>query len=105
MILTDIYDLMQIIDGCKSAEETAGVLDEYGEDCDAGTARRVFDAKGKRRSFEISENSATLGDRQISCPHCKTSSPDKLIGSSAELLSGAAEVHFGCCECGTQFTL
>lgn len=103
MILTDIYDLMQTLYGCSSSEETARVLDEYGEDCDAGTARRVFEAKGKRRSFELSEASASLGGKMISCPHCKTISPDKLIGSSAELLSGAAAVHFGCCECGTQF--
>ena len=105
MILTAFYDLMLAVDGCPSQAETARVLDEYGEDCDAEAARRVFTAKGKRRSFELSEASASLGGIIISCPHCKTSSPDKLIASSAELLSGAESVHFGCCECGTQFTL
>ena len=39
MILTDFYDLMLAVDGCPSQAETARVLDEYGEDCDAEAAK------------------------------------------------------------------
>lgn len=105
MILRDIIELMLNTDACSTAEETAKVLDEYGEDSDIRTAEAVFSAKDKRSGLVLSDDKSMLDGRKISCPKCKTCSPDKIICSASELLSGAETVHFGCCECGTQFTL
>ncbi len=105
MILTDAYELKLRLADCKTVQETAKVLDEFGEDCDENTAKQVFEGINSQNGFELDDGGAKLRSERIFCPKCKNISPDKLLSSVSELLSGADNIHFGCCECGEQFTI
>ena len=105
MILRDICELSLSLRECASAEEAGATLEENGEECDTATAETVFSYRKTSGGFLLSNDEAFYKGKKISCPDCKNSSPDKLIGSASELLSGSEAVHIGCCECGTQFSI
>lgn len=106
MTLTDIIDLRKQLLPCKTAAEAAVILDEYGEDCDADSARAVFEGLKKTpvQGFSVKDGQPLLRQKEIRCPDCKNTSPDTIMSGPA-LLAGDASVWFGCCQCGTKFSL
>lgn len=102
MTLMDIAELQRQMIQCKNAVEVQTVLDDNGEDNDMASAESVYHAIG-RHIFAIIDGKAFLHDKEIACPDCKTSAPDKILSNAVEVLSDCGKVHFGCCECGTMF--
>lgn len=105
MTLTDTHDLRERLIACQTAAEVAAVLEEYGEDCTPEEVAVIFDRLNAEDSFVYGEQAATLYGKTISCPHCHNTAPDTILVSSTELLCGDKATHFGCCSCGTQFTV
>lgn len=106
MTLTDIIELKEKILMCGDADEAAAILDEYGEDCGSDIALRVFDSVKNtgEKKFSFTEAGALFCGGALKCPSCGNASPDKILSNSSELLSDDPDTHFGCCECGEQFT-
>ncbi len=104
MTLTDIFHLQQEIAPCSSAAEVQRLLDDNGEDNDMASAQSVYDAISSE-VFVWGNDKAYWNKKEISCPDCHTASPDKILSNAVEVLSGKGTVHFGCCECGTMFSI
>ncbi|MBQ9460315.1 MAG: hypothetical protein IJU51_00135 [Clostridia bacterium] len=103
MTLTDACELQELLKTCTDASRVSVILDEYGEDSDEETSEMIFGALSGN-TFTIDKGAPKISGVCIVCPKCGNSSPDKLLSSISELLSGA-EVHLGCCECGEQFSI
>lgn len=107
MTLSDISEFLQQAEQCTSQDELAGLFYEAGEDSDNMTNTLIFSmlSDKKKPSLSIGEDLAALGDKVIACPKCKNTSVHTLLASAKEVLSNAKPLHFGCCECGTQFLI
>lgn len=105
MTLSDINELLTEAEMCKSAEELMSLFDEAGEDTDCETNVKIFRklSEKKKPALIIGEETAELNGSVICCPKCRNTSVYTLLGSAAEVLADAEALHFGCCECGTQF--
>ena len=104
MTLSDAYELQEMLKQCGDAAQISSLLDEYGEDSDTTVSEMILSALAAGKRFELKDEKAFLHGSMISCPDCGNSSPEKILSSIAGILSGSGEIHFGCCECGTQFS-
>ncbi len=105
MTLTDANELRERLKDCQTEKEIITVLDEYGEDYEAEDATEIFAQCRKETGFVYGETACTLHGKVICCPDCRNTSPDTILAHSTELLSANGKTHFGCCACGTQFTV
>lgn len=105
MTLIDTQELLEQVKVCTTVEAVSNIIAEYGEDCTAEEAAVIFKQCHTDNGFLCGDNSAVLGGKTIVCPHCQNTSPDTILANSTELLCANPATHFGCCSCGTQFTL
>ncbi len=107
MTLTDIHELLRQALSCPDTKSLTDLLDEFGEDCDDETVRILFSHLKQTGGKELAyhEEGCELSGQKIACPDCHNANADKLLSSFFEVLSGEKPAHFGCCECGTQFTI
>ena len=96
MTLSDISEFSEQAAECKSADALAQLFDDAGEDIEISMLGAVS---------ESCEDSAVIYGVEAKCTKCGNTSPNTLLGSAAEILSGEKTIHLGCCECGTQFTV
>lgn len=108
MTLSDINDLCIEVRACESVNDALQLFYDAGEDADENTVKVIFELCKDcelYKNFSYADASCFIYEREIKCIKCKNTSPNTLIASASEILSLANEVHFGCCECGTQFTI
>ncbi len=108
MTLNDINELSMQIKECTSCNDVLRLFDDAGEDADENSVKVIFDiCKGDKlyEFFKYSEDACSIYTQMIRCAKCKNTSSNTLLASAAEILSAADEIHFGCCECGTQFSI
>lgn len=106
MTLGDINEFAGQAAECKSTDELARLFDDAGEDIESSKLDAAMkNCKSMDKIFVCGEDSAVIYGITPECTKCGNTSPNTLLGSAAEILSGEKLIHLGCCECGTQFTV
>ena len=108
MTLTDIEALRQEMTGCAAPQEVLHLLEDSGEDGEQTDAEGIFHRlklPDSQNGFVWQEHQALLGQTVIRCPKCGNESPATILSSASDLLQGNLQTPFGCCECGTRFTI
>ncbi len=106
MTISDITELLQQAGSCKTEAELLALFEEAGEDIDKAANRRIFEnLPTAGEGLAVTDETAALYSQPVICPKCRNTSVYSLLSSAAEVLSAADTVHFGCCECGTSFTV
>ena len=106
MTLSDINEFVEQAAECENTDALAQLFDDAGEDIENSMLVKTLErCKSIENIFVCGDESAVIHGVTPKCTKCGNTSPNTLLGSAAEILSGQKPVHIGCCECGTQFTV
>ena len=104
MTLTDIFVVQEEIRHCQTPDEIVALLDEHGEEVDKTDAEKILFCSAHHTFRQQDEKSVLLGEI-IHCTDCGNEDGAKILSNACDVLSANANTHFGCCECGTVFSL
>ena len=108
MTLSDIEEFRAQAAECTSKEQLSALLEDAGEDYKPSQLDTLWErcqSGSLDGAFLYSEENVKFNGLTAKCTKCGNTSPNILLASAVEVLSTAKTLHFGCCECGTQFTL
>ncbi|GEM_PF-4933731 len=105
MTLRDINELAVSLTNTMTTDCIAELLTEQGEDCTTQEAGVILHSLNQSRGLILNDDYCLYHQQTIRCPKCLNTSPDTLLSSALQILTGNNNVPFGCCQCGTQFVV
>lgn len=108
MTLSDIEEFRAQAAECTLKKQLSDLLEDAGEDYESDQLDILWDncrSGAFDGAFSYGEDCVRFNGLTAKCTKCGNTSPNTLLASAVEVLSTAKTLHFGCCECGTQFTI